>query len=269
MSQLKSPKKNSSDQVAQLWDQYHRTGDARLRDRLVLTLAPLVKYIVYKKVKEIPARCDVDDFISCGLEALIRSIDRYDPSRGASLEQFAWTRIHGAVLDELRRLDWAPRSLRRMDREIRAADWRFTALYGRRPTRAELADSVGISTAELGSHSADVARAEIGSLNQMVLGDDECEIERIETLASSDQEADPEVSAMRVAAIRRFRDAFEVLPERDRRVAMMLYVEHLTLREIGEVIGVTESRVSQIHTEIRHKLRHSLAADAELLTTAA
>ena len=269
MAQAKSSRKNSSEQVAQLWEDYHRTGDARLRDRLVLTLAPLVKYIVYKKVKEIPTRCEVDDFISCGLEALIRSIDRYEPSRGATLEQFAWTRVHGAVLDELRRLDWAPRSLRRMDREIRAADWRFTALYGRRPTKAELADSVGISPGDLAAHAADIGRADVGSLNQMVLGDDECEIERIETLASSDPESNPELSAMREAAIARFRRAFDVLPERDRRVALMLYVEHLTLHEIGDVIGVTESRVSQIHSEIRHKLRDSLAADAELLTAAA
>ena len=83
-----------------------------------MTYAPLVKYIVFKKVRELPARCEVEDFISCGLEALIASIDRYDPEKGATLEQFAWTRIHGAVLDELRRQDWAPRSLRRWERDI-------------------------------------------------------------------------------------------------------------------------------------------------------
>src|SRR6202012_3736257 len=99
----------SADQSLELWREYQRTGDPRLRDRLVLAFAPLVKYIVYRKVREMPARCEVDDFISCGLEALIHSIDRYDPSKGATLEQYAWTRIHGAVLDELRRLDWAPR----------------------------------------------------------------------------------------------------------------------------------------------------------------
>ena len=92
-----------------------------LRDRLVLTFAPLVKYIVYKKVREMPSRCEVEDFISCGLEALIQSIDRYDPEKGATLEQYAWTRIHGAVLDELRRQDWAPRSVRRWERDIEKA----------------------------------------------------------------------------------------------------------------------------------------------------
>src|ERR1700740_169231 len=125
----------SAQETLELWQAYKRTGDQRVRDRLVLTLAPMVKYIVYRKAREIPARCEVEDFVSCGLEALMRSIDRYDPARGATLEQFAWTRIHGAVLDELRRNDWAPRSLRRWDREMGKARENFFRLYGRRPTR--------------------------------------------------------------------------------------------------------------------------------------
>src|SRR5690242_13083286 len=108
----------STEDAMALWSEYKRTGDMQVRNRLVMTYAPLVKYIVFKKVRELPARCEVEDFISCGLEALIASIDRYDPAKGATLEQFAWTRIHGAVLDELRRQDWAPRSLRRWERDI-------------------------------------------------------------------------------------------------------------------------------------------------------
>ena len=91
-----------------------------------------------------PARCEVEDFISCGLEALIHSIDRYDPAKGATLEQYAWTRIHGAVLDELRRQDWAPRSVRRWERDIERAAESFTALHGRRPTTEELAEALGV-----------------------------------------------------------------------------------------------------------------------------
>ena len=110
----------SQEALLTLWRRYKDTGDTTARDRLVFSLAPIVKCIVYRKVREIPGYREVDDFISCGLEALIRSIDRYDPEKGATLEQFAWTRIHGAVLDELRRQDWAPRSLRRREREIAA-----------------------------------------------------------------------------------------------------------------------------------------------------
>src|SRR6201988_3990935 len=162
----------SADQALELGRAYQRTGDPGLRDRLVLTFAPMVKYIVYRKVREIPARCEVDDFISCGLEALIRSIDRYDPSKGATLEQFAWTRIHGAVLDELRRNDWAPRSLRRWERDIARARTRFISLYGRAPSRDELAEAVAITPEELDRRMEDIARSDIGSLNVMVLGDD-------------------------------------------------------------------------------------------------
>jgi RNA polymerase sigma factor FliA len=149
----------SAQETLALWQAYKESGDPRLRDRLVLTFAPMVKYIVYRKVREIPARCEVEDFISCGLEALIRSIDRYDPAKGATLEQFSWTRIHGAVLDELRRNDWAPRSLRRWDRDINKSREQFIGLYGRPPTNVELSDSLGIATNELVRRQDEITRS--------------------------------------------------------------------------------------------------------------
>src|SRR5947209_20178985 len=142
----KSRRRISHAETLALWKKYRETNDPALRNRIVLTFAPLVKYIVYNKIRELPARCEVDDFISCGLEALIASIDRYDPSKGATLEQYAWTRIHGAVLDELRRQDWAPRSLRRWERDIAKARERFVGLYGRAPSNHELGDALGISS---------------------------------------------------------------------------------------------------------------------------
>jgi RNA polymerase sigma factor FliA len=259
----------SSETVQKLWEQYHVTGDTRVRDRLVLTLAPMVKYIVYRKVREIPARCEVEDFISCGLEALLRSIDRYDPARGATLEQFAWTRIHGAVLDELRRNDWAPRSLRRWERDIARARERYIALYGKAPSRAELGEAVGLSEADLDKRLGDIQRSEVGSLNVLVLGEDDTTIERIDTLTSQDRDGDPESSAVRDHAKERFRAAFEQLPERERQVAVLLYLHNLTLREIGEALGVTESRVCQIHSQLRRRLRDALAADDQLFSEVA
>src|SRR5881397_2657663 len=162
----------TSDEVLALWKQYRATGDLALRDRLVLTFAPLVKYIVYKKVREMPVHCEVDDFISCGLEALIHSIDRYDPTKRATLEQYAWTRIHGAVLDELRRQDWAPRSVRRWERDMEKAADEFTALHGRRPTSPELADAMAIDIDELRRRRDEVATSDLTSLNALVLSDD-------------------------------------------------------------------------------------------------
>ena len=268
MTRVKSDR-TRSESVQKLWEQYHESGDPSLRDRLVLTLAPMVKYIVYRKAREIPARCEVEDFVSCGLEALMRSIDRYDPSRGATLEQFAWTRIHGAVLDELRRNDWAPRSLRRWERDIARARERFISLYGRAPSRQELADSLEVTPDELDKWLGDIQRSDVGSLNVLVLGEDDTTIERIDTLSSQDADLDPEKRAVRQHAKERFREAFEQLPERERQVAVRLYLHNLTLREIGESMGVTESRVCQIHTQLRRRLRQLLESDEQLFTEAA
>jgi RNA polymerase sigma factor FliA len=256
----------SAPEVLSLWREYRRTGDLRLRDRLIFTFTPMVRYIVYRKVREVPAQCDVEDFLSCGLEALIRSIERYDPDKGATLEQFAWTRIHGAVLDELRRHDWAPRSLRRAERAINGAREDFVAAHDRQPNRAELAAAAGMTAAELASRTNELALAEVGSLNRTIRAEESTTIERIDTLESCDEECDPTLSAERRQARERFREAFAQLPARERQVAVLLYVEGWTLRDIGARLGVSESRVSQIHTELRKRLRERLAADQTLFT---
>jgi RNA polymerase sigma factor for flagellar operon FliA len=255
----------TSDETLALWQQYRRTHDRALRDRLVLTFAPLVKYIVYKKVREMPAHCEAEDLISCGLEALIHSIERYDPAKGATLAQYVWTRIHGAVLDELRRQDWAPRSVRRWERDIQRISESFTTLHGRRPTTAELADALGVEPSELRRRRGEIIRSDMTSLNTLVAGDDQTTIERIDTVACTDERLDPVHASTTAAAKDKFRAAFSALPQREREIAVMLYVKNLTLAEIGEVLGVSESRVCQIHGEMKKKLRKALEADAEIL----
>ena len=264
MSATKAVERLSSEDSLELWRAYKDSGDARLRDRLVLTFAPMVKYIVYRKVRELPTRCEAEDFISCGLEALIWCIDRYDPAKGATLEQYAWTRIHGAVLDELRRHDWAPRSLRRWDRDIRRAGEQFFSLYSRQPTTVELSESLGVTIQELRSRQDKIAKSDVGSLNTLVLSDEDASVERIDTLASEDRDSDPEQAAIRNDRKQRLMAAFALLPERDRKVAVLLYVHNLTLREVGEIIGVTESRVCQLHGALTKKLRTLLGADEQL-----
>jgi RNA polymerase sigma factor FliA len=259
----------SADDALAMWRQYRASSDPRLRDRLVMTFAPLVKYIVYKKVRELPARCDVEDFISCGLEALITSIDRYDPEKGATLEQFLWTRIHGAVLDELRRQDWAPRSLRRWERDISRASENFSSIHGRRPTEGELADALATSEEELRTRRHEIAQSEVTSLNTLVISDEETTVERMDTLASQDRTLDPEHAAASEEAKEKFRRAFEVLPQREREVAILLYVKNLTLREIGDIMGVSESRICQIHSQLKRKLRQNLESETVLFSAVA
>lgn len=253
-----------TDELQLLWLDHRATGDRRLRDRLVLSLAPMVKFIVYRKVRAVPEHVDVEDFLSVGLEALLVSIDRYDPDKGATLEQYAWTRVHGAVLDELRRHDWAPRSVRRWERDVERAVEDFAGVHGRRPSQEELAASLGCSPEELRAHREDIARSDLTSLNAVVLSDESTEIERVETVASSDERLDPEAAAIRSAASHRFRSAFATLPQREREIAVLLYVKHVTMAEIGQVMGVSESRVCQLHGRSKRHLRESLADDAAL-----
>ncbi|HEV3046711.1 MAG TPA: sigma-70 family RNA polymerase sigma factor [Solirubrobacteraceae bacterium] len=254
----------SAAQALAIWQEYRRDGDPRIRDRLVFMFTPMVRYIVFRKVREVPPECDVEDFLSCGLEALIRSIERYDPARGASLEQYAWTRVQGAVLDELRRHDWAPRSLRRDEREIRRARERFVALHERAPSDGELAAEVGMTPAQLGERLDEVALADVGSLNRVVRSDESTTIERIDTLRSEDDECDPVVCAERLEAKAHFRRAFARLTRQEREIAVLLYAQDWTLREIGERFGVSESRVSQIHTQMRRRLYEQLAGEPSL-----
>ena len=254
-----------SEDAMELWYEYQRSRDQRLRDRLVLTYAPLVKFIVYRKIGELPASCEVDDLVSAGLEALIKSLDRYDPEKGATLEQFAWTRIHGAVIDELRRGDWAPRSLRRWERDMRRVQTEFRSIHGRGPSDAELADALNMTADELRGRQRDLVASDVTSLNTLVLAHDGANVERIDVLPSDDDTTDPAHEAAKTQAKETFRRAFAGLGRREREVAVLLYVKNLTLREIGEVLGVSESRVCQIHGELKKTLKRQLANDAELL----
>jgi RNA polymerase sigma factor FliA len=251
-------------EVLAVWERYQLTRDSEVRDRLIFMFTPMVRYIVYRKVREVPPQCDVEDFLSCGLEALIQSIERYDPDKGATLEQYAWTRIHGAVLDELRRHDWAPRSLRRDERAINQARERFLAQHERRPSHDELAEQVGMTPRDLTRRLDQVALAEVGSLNRVVRCDQSATVERIDTLQSSDTDCDPLASAERREAKARFRKAFARLTKQEREVAVLLYAEDWTLRDIGARLGVSESRVSQIHTQLRRRLYEQLSGELPL-----
>ena len=251
-------------QTLQLWRRYRATNDPKLRDRLVMTHAPMVKYIVFRKLAQMPAHQEADDYISRGLIAMMGALDRFDPDRGATLEQFLWTRIHGAVIDEMRAQDWAPRSVRRFERQVLEAAHSFRALHGRSATTDELADALAVPAERLRAHRDDLARGEIASLNRIV-GDDEEGTEHIEQLPTRDLRLQPDRAVMLSDAKQRLRKAFEQLAPREREVLVLLYVKNLNLQETGHVLGVSESRISQIHTAVRKKLRAILGEDDDVL----
>jgi RNA polymerase sigma factor for flagellar operon FliA len=256
----------SSEATLALFRDFRRTGDPRLRDRLILTLAPMVKYIVYRKISQISSHFDADDFISVGVEALIRAIDRFDADRGVSLESFVWTRVQGAVIDELRRQDWTPRSVRQTENRYRKAREGFVSRNGREPTPTEAAELMGMTVDELQSHESDVMMGELASLDVPVRLEHGAAVDRVETLVSTDVSDDPAAAAGRADAGRRLREAIAGLEPREQTIAVLLYVEELTLREVGAVVGLSEGRVCQIHREMRSKLRGELGSEAELFS---
>lgn len=255
----------TSEQLTARWRRYRATGNRAERDELVFLLTPLVRHIVTRKVRQLPAYCEMDDLAAAGYEALVVSIERYDPEKGATLEQFAWTRIHGAVLDELRRRDWAPRSLRRWERDAEKARRELRGRLEREPSDAELAAHLDSTAAEVRGRRDQLALAEIESLATTVAGSDGVVVDRAETIATRDRSLDPEHAAAVGEARDRIAAAVAALPTREREVALLLYVEERRLREIGELLGVSESRVCQIAGTLRKRLRVALGADADLL----
>src|SRR6187200_1733184 len=160
-----SAQRLTSSEAETLWRNWKERRDTRSRDALVLAYAPMVRYIASRKVRELPAHCDADDLASAGLVSLLEAIDRFDPAKGASFEQYAWTRVAGALVDELRKQDWASRSVRREGRRIERARDSFFARHGLCATEAELAAELGTTVEALRAALEDIERSEVGSLN--------------------------------------------------------------------------------------------------------
>jgi len=242
-----------------LWLEYRRTEDKGLRDRLILTYAPLVKYVAGRLGSGLPAHVDDGDLVSYGLLGLISAIDRYDPDRDIKFETFAISRIRGAIIDELRSLDWVPRSVRARARQIERAITELEAKLGRAPTDEEIAVKVGISVEELEESFTDISRSSIAALDELwSVSSEGDEVSLLDTL--EDPHSVRPAEALDETEVREaIAEAIARLPEREKLVITLYYYEELTLREIGEVLGVTESRVSQLHTKAVLRLKARVA----------
>jgi RNA polymerase sigma factor FliA len=250
------------DEMQALWVEYRRSGDPRVRDRLILTYAPLVKYVAGRIGSGLPAHVDDEDLVSYGLLGLIGAIERYDPERDVKFETYAVARIRGQIIDELRALDWVPRSVRARAREIERTIGDLEARLGRAPTDEEIAAKLGISVDELEESLGEISRSSIAALDELWTvsssggGDQVALIDTIEDEAAPDPQGTLSATEQREALA----GAIARLPEREKLVVTLYYYEELTLREIGEVLGVTESRVSQLHTKAVLRLKAHLAA---------
>jgi RNA polymerase sigma factor FliA len=248
-----------AEDTIQLWREYRRSGDQGIRDRLILTYAPLVKYVAGRLGSGLPAHVDEGDLVSYGLLGLIAAIERYDPDRDVKFETYAIARIKGSILDELRAMDWVPRSVRSRAREIERAIADLESKLGRAPTDEEIATKIGISQEELEDSLTDISRSSIAALDELwtVSGSGGDQIALIDTI-EDESVPDPQ-SAMSATEMKEaIADSIARLPEREKLVVTLYYYEDLTLREIGEVLGVTESRVSQLHTKAILRLKARL-----------
>jgi RNA polymerase sigma factor for flagellar operon FliA len=247
-------------ETERLWRAWRDEGDVGARDRLILSFAPLVKYLACRKARDLPNHCDLDDLISSGLVALTTTLDRWDPTKGANLETFLSMRVSGAIVDELRRSDWTSRSIRRWERSIGQARSEWQSRHGRPPTLEELAGDIGLSRDQLREKLDALRRADVLSTNAVVAQSDNETIELGDTLVALPGEHDPEVKLLAGERIAVIRQAVESLPSRDRYILHLMYVEQLTGVEISRVLGVSESRVSQLTRAIRSRLESQIAA---------
>jgi RNA polymerase sigma factor for flagellar operon FliA len=250
----------AAEDVQSLWLEFTRTRDKALRDRLILTYAPLVKYVAGRIGSGLPAHVDEGDLVSYGLLGLIGAIERFDPQRDIKFETYAIARIKGAIIDELRALDWVPRSVRSRAREIERAIADLEAKLGRAPTDEEIAAKVGISTSDLEDSLTEISRSSIAALDELwtVSGEGGDQVSLLDTIEDIEG-PDPQLELTQTETKEALGEAIARLPEREKLVVTLYYYEELTLREIGEVLGVTESRVSQLHTKAILRLKAHLA----------
>jgi RNA polymerase sigma factor FliA len=247
------------DELAIRWEVFKATADVDAREKLILHYAPLVKYVASRVATGLPSSVDQSDLVSYGMFGLIDALEKFEPGRGNKFETYAIPRIKGAIIDELRAMDWVPRSIRFKARELEKAQADLEAMLKRQPTEQELAERLGMSRRELHDMVSQISFVSVLALDEVVsAGSDRGEqVSLIDTLA--DKGIDPtwglesqETRGLLAAAI-------NSLSEREKIVVTLYYFEGLTLAEIGEILGVTESRVCQIHTKAVGGLRGQLS----------
>jgi RNA polymerase sigma factor for flagellar operon FliA len=254
----------AAEHTERLWADYKAAADPEVREQLILQYSPLVKYVAGRVAVGLPQNVEQSDLVSYGIFGLIDAIEKFDPARGYKFETYAIARIKGAILDELRSIDWVPRSVRAKARTLEAAYAKLEAQLHRTPTDDELAEELQVTDGQLQTMLSQISFVGLVALDEMLsVGGD-----RGESLTLGDTIADAgegPVAAYEVEEMRQIlAEAIGRMPEREKIVLTLYYYEGLTLAEIGQVLGVTESRVCQIHTKAVLQLRSKiLAAERE------
>jgi len=246
-------------EIMELWRQYKATGAQDLRDAIILHYAPLVKYVAGRIYVKVPPNVDHGDLVSCGIFGLMDAIDKFDLSKNIKFETYAIARIKGAIIDELRALDWIPRSVRFKAKELERTYAELEGRLKRTPTDEEVCKEQGITKEKLHDTITQIGNTAVVALDDTFTVGKDMDgrvglIDIIEDENSAEPAATFELEEMKTLLAQ----SIDRLPEREKTVVALYYYEGLTLKEIGEVLGVTESRVSQMHTKAILQLKAKL-----------
>jgi RNA polymerase sigma factor for flagellar operon FliA len=243
-----------------LWKQYQESKDHRIRDILVEQYAPLVKYVAGKVAVNLPSSVEYDDLVGYGVFGLFDAIEKFDPRKHVKFKTYAVTRIRGAMYDHLREMDWVPRSVRQKAKEIEQAVMLLEARLGRPASDLEIAESMSLPEEEFSKLMSKISSTVILSLNDIwnSYQDNEklCIGDSIESPRSMNPDSKVEKEEIRRVIVQ----AINELPEKEKKVLVLYYYENLTLREIGQILEVTESRISQLHTKAIIRLKAKLTS---------
>ncbi|MGH8875404.1 MAG: RNA polymerase sigma factor WhiG [Acidimicrobiia bacterium] len=255
MSEATRGPKSTEDYVEGLWDRFKATGDGRAREGLILNYSPLVKFVAGRVGVGLPRNVEQADLVSYGIFGLIDAIDKFEPERGFKFETYAINRIKGAILDELRALDWVPRSVRAKAREIERSLAELEHRLQRTPTDEELSAHMDMAVDTLQEALAEISTLGLVALDELLSPDS---ASSMGDMVPDPRGTNPEAAYQIEETKRVLADAINRLPDRERLVITLYYYEGLTLAEIGGVLGVTESRVCQIHTKSVMSLRNRM-----------
>jgi len=242
----------------ELWGIFKENRDPKIRDMFVKQYAPLVKYVAGKVAMGMPHNVEFDDLVGFGVFGLFDAIKKFDPDKHVKFKTYAVTRIRGAIFDELRSIDWVPRSVRQKTREIEETIHRLESSLGRAASDQELANEMRMTTKEFQKTMMKISGTSILSLNDVwYTGDDNDKVSIVDSIESPSS-LNPDIIVEKDEIKRVIIQAITELPEKEKKVLVLYYYEDLTLKEIGKILEVTESRISQLHTKAIMRLRSKL-----------
>jgi len=242
-----------------IWILYKKTKDIKLRDFLIEKYAPLVKYVAGKVAMGKPGNIEYDDLVGFGVFGLMDAIEKFDLQKNVKFKTYAVTRIRGSIYDELRSIDWVPRSVRTKAKEVEQAIVKIEGTTGKIATDQEIADELNLDIREFYSTLTKISSTSVMSLSDpWFTGDDNDKISILDTIESPSK-MNPDITVERDSVKQLIVNAINELPDKEKKVLVLYYYEDLTLKEIGEVLAVTESRVSQLHTKAIIRLKAKLA----------